>query len=186
MNDVDLRLRLEQFSGKMCGKAVAGRREVKLSGISLGERNELAERMRRHVDIHHQDIGLRADQADRRKILLRIEADLAVEASIGGEDGVVAQQQRVTVRRGMSHHFAGDIAAGTRTIIDDKRLPEQAAEFVGQNTGKDVARAAGRKTDDERNGPGRVIGCHTDGHRANQREQCGRGTGPFFEHCHSP
>ena len=158
MYDVDMGLRFEQFAGQMRRQAEARGREVELAGIGFGERNKLGERMRRHIEIDHQHIGLGADQADRSKIIHRIEADLGVEAGIGGEDRVVAQQQRVTVGPRMGHDFAGDIAARSRPIVDDEGLAEQAAEFVGDDARHNVARAAGRETDDDGDRPFRVVG----------------------------
>ncbi len=58
----------------------------------------------------------------------------------------------------MGHDFAGDIAARARTIVDDEGLAEQAAELVGDDARQDVARAAGREADDDRDRPFRVVG----------------------------
>ena len=64
--------------------------------------------MRRDVRIDHQDIGLRADQRDRREVLLGAVVEMFVQRFIGGEDAVVAHQQRVAVRRRMRDGFGRD------------------------------------------------------------------------------
>ena len=121
--------------------------------LGLGERDQVGERTHRQAVVDHQHIGLGADEADRIEIVHRIESDLGVEADIGGEDGVVAEKERIAVRRRMRDQLAGDIAAGTRTVIDDDRLSEQAGELIGDDARQDVARAAGRKADDDGDRP---------------------------------
>ena len=125
MHDVDMRRGLEQFAGEMRREPIARGGVVELARIGLGEIDQFLQRMRRHAEIDHEHVRLRADQADRVEILLGIEADLFVEAAIGGQDGIVAQQDGVAIGRRMGHDLARDIAAGARPIVDHERLAEQ-------------------------------------------------------------
>jgi hypothetical protein len=92
MHDVNMRLRLEQFAGEKCGRAVTRGRKVELAGLCFRERDQFSHRVDAQHRIDHQDIGLRANQADWREILLGIVSNVFVETRIGGKKGVVADQ----------------------------------------------------------------------------------------------
>ena len=158
VHDIDLGLGLEQFAGQMRGRAIAGRGEIELAGLRLGERDQLLQRFRRHVRIDHQDIGLRADQRDRHEILLRAVGELFVQALVGGEDAVVAHQQRVAVGRRMGDRIGRDIAAGAGPVLDDERHAEQLLHLLADDAGEHVARAAGRERHHQRDRPARIVG----------------------------
>ena len=76
MDEVRLGLGLEQFAGKMRGAAVAGRREGDEARLRPGELDQLRQRLRRQGGVHHQGVGLRSEQRDRRKVQLRIESEV--------------------------------------------------------------------------------------------------------------
>ena len=86
--------------------------------------------MRGQIVIDDQHVGLRADQADRREILFRVEADLLVQAGIGGEDRVVAEQQRVAIGRRVRHDLARDIAACPRRLSTTNGCPSRLASLL--------------------------------------------------------
>ena len=100
------------------------------------------------VGIDHQDVGLRADQADRDEILLGVVVQLLVERGVGGEDAVVAHQQRVAVGRRARDLLGGDVAAGAGPVLDDERLVQDFVEPLADDARQHVARAAGREGDE--------------------------------------
>ena len=72
VHDVDVCFRLEQFTGKMRGRAIAGRSKIDLAGLRLAQIDQLRQRTNRHFRIDHQDIGLSPDQRNGDEILLRV------------------------------------------------------------------------------------------------------------------
>ena len=157
MDDVDLGLGLEQLAGEMRGQAVAGGGKIEFARIGLGERDQLAHGFRRQRRVDHQDIGLRSDQADRGKIRFRVEIDFLVERRVGGEDGVVAVEQRVAVGRRMGDGLRCDVAAGPRPVIDDERLAEDLLELAAEDAPEHVACPARREGDDKGNRPRGIV-----------------------------
>ena len=69
MHDVDFRGKLEQFAGEMRQAAGAGGGEIELAGLRLGERDQLAHVLRRHVAGDNEHFRHGDDQRDRREIL---------------------------------------------------------------------------------------------------------------------
>jgi hypothetical protein len=52
--------------------------------------------------------------------------------------------KRVAIRRRISGRAGGDAAAGARAIDHDNLLAPEVGEFLGDETERDVRRAAGR------------------------------------------
>ncbi len=107
--------------------------EAKFSapGLCLGERDQLGHGVGRHARIDHQDVRLGADQADRREILLGVVAELLVERRVGGEDAVVAHQQRVAIGIGVLDLLGREVAAGAGPVLDDEGLMQDFLEPPG-------------------------------------------------------
>src|SRR5512132_17515 len=154
---VDLGLCLEQLAGEMRRQAVARGGEIELARISLRERDQLGHGSGRHGRIHHQDVGLRSDQADRSEIRFRVEIDLLVERGIRGKDGVVAGEQRVAVRRSVGDGLSRDVAACARPVVDHERLAEDLLELAAEDAREHVARPTRREGHDEGHRPRRII-----------------------------
>jgi len=74
--------------------------------------------------VHHQDVGLRAEQCDRGKVQLRIEADVLPARGVGGQNAGIAHEQGVAVGRRLRGLFRGDDAAGAGAVLDHQRLTE--------------------------------------------------------------
>jgi hypothetical protein len=161
---------------------VPGRRKIELARVGLGERDQLGHRARRDRRIDHQDIGLRPDQADRREVGLGVEIDLLVERRVGGEDGVVAGEQRVAVGRRVGHGLGRDVAAGARPVVDDDRLPQDLLKLAAEDAGEHVARPARREGDHQHDRPGRVVRGARRRHVAQQHKQPGQQRQPSPAH----
>ena len=148
--------RLEQFAGEVRRRAVAGRCEIDLARARLGERDQLRHRVGGHRGIDHQDVGLGADQADRDEILLGVVVQLLVERGVGGEDAVVAHQQRVAVGSGTGDLLGGDVAAGAGPVLDDEGLVQDVLKPPADDARQHVARPARREGDQQRDRPVRI------------------------------
>ncbi len=122
-------------------RAIARRGVVELAGRRLGERDQLGDRARRQRGMHDQHVGLGADQDDGRQILDRVVRQIAVEAGVGRQDGVVAHQQRVAVGRRLGDDVAGEVAAGAGAIVGDHRLAEPFVQFLADGARQQIAPA---------------------------------------------
>ena len=83
------------------------------------------------------------------EVLLGVVGELLVERGVGGEDAVVAHQQRVAVGRGMRGLLGGDVAARAGPVLDDERLVQDFLEPLAEDARQHVARPAGREGDDD-------------------------------------
>src|SRR5262245_43477955 len=79
---VDARHHLEQLGREIVERAWRWRADVELARPRLRERDQLRERLRWKRRMRHQRDRRRRDKADRREVLARIVARIAVEARI--------------------------------------------------------------------------------------------------------
>jgi hypothetical protein len=116
----------------------------------------------------------RCDQTDRRKILARVHAQLAVEAGVDRDGSGVAEQQGVAVGCCARDGARADGSAAAAAVVNIHRLAKRVGEFLRYHARHGVDAAAGRVGDHERDGAGRKFsrGC---GCRRHQRADQGRG-----------
>src|SRR5262245_4497693 len=114
----------------MSGGTVAGGGEIDLAGLRFRERDQLRHGACGYLRIHDKNIGRRADQANRREVRLRVKIDLLVERRIGGEDAVIAVEQRVAVGWRARDLLGRDVAAGSGTVLDHERLAQKLLELL--------------------------------------------------------
>lgn len=88
MHELDAGGMGEIFAGDMADRACAGGAEIDLAGVGLGISDQFGDGFHGEGRVHHQRIGRVADQADRRKILARIVADVFIQRSTDGERAV--------------------------------------------------------------------------------------------------
>ena len=103
------------------------------------------------MDHHHQRHA--HDAGDRRDVAQELEAGLAVEARI---DGVVHAEERegVAVGSRAGDGFKGQIAGGSRPVLDDKLPTEPLRQPLPHQACHNVLSAARGQTDDQAHGPG--------------------------------
>ena len=106
------------------------------------------------VRARHQDHRHIGDEADRRKVADRIERQLGIERG-RGRLADMHQQQRVAVGRGLGDAIGAEGAAGADDVFDDDRLLQRRTHRCSEQAGDDVARAAGRERNDQRDRPAR-------------------------------
>ena len=100
----------------------------------------------------HHDEGTADEARDGRDVANEIEIEVVVKRRI---DRVrrTDQEQRVTVRNCAHDRLGGDIAAGTRPVLDDEWLAEPLRQPLTDQTREDVVGAAGGKADDDTHRP---------------------------------
>ena len=147
----------EIFAGDVAGGAGAGRAEIDLAGIGLGVGDQLGDGFGRKRRMHHQRIRRVADQADRRKILARIVADVLVERRPDRERAGIAEHQRVAVGLALRDRLGADGAAGAGPVVDHDLFAEQFAHLVGDAAADDRGAAARRERNHQRDRPARIV-----------------------------
>jgi hypothetical protein len=102
----------------------------------------------RHRRIYHHDVGKADDASDRRDVANEIEIKLLIQR---GVDRVTRshREQRIAVGRRANDRLGGDIAAGTRPILDDEWLTESFRQPLTHQTCHDVRRATGSERNDD-------------------------------------
>ena len=145
--DVDAGHRLEQFERKQRRRAARGVRE--LAGLLLGERDQLGNRVRRHVDVDHQGLGDRNHQAERLEILLRVVGQVGKHQRIDRHGAVVRDQERVAVGRSLLHGFRADPHRGARAVLDHDGLAPLRLQLFADDARAQVDGAARRRRHDD-------------------------------------
>ena len=109
---------------------------------------------RTEVRIRHDRERRGRDQADRRDVLERIEAEIGIEERIGdvaGQD----HHQRLAVRLGGDQRGGRGRAVRARTVLDDDRLAEHLLQLARDVARDHVGGAARRKADQPADRAGR-------------------------------
>ncbi len=146
---------LEQLARQVGRRAATGRRIAQGAGIGPRHRDQLADAVRRHRRMHREHVGGRADQRDRREILVRIVGDFRIERRIGDE-GAAGREDGVAVRRGARGHAMGDVAAAADNVLDVERLPEIFRQLLRDQARGGVALPARPGGDDHAHRTGRI------------------------------
>lgn len=61
------------------------------------------------------------------------------------------EQQRMAIRRTLTHHVAADDRTGSRLVLNDKRLAEATRKFIAQRACYRISATAGRKRNNHAN-----------------------------------
>jgi hypothetical protein len=168
VDHADAGLRAERLHRQVHGAALAGRAVGDRVRLRLRQRDELGERVRRHVAADEEQHRLRAHQRDVREVAQRVVAGLLVggrvarvrvrHADVPDQRVARVQQQRVAVGRGAAHRFAADAAAGAGAVVDDHRLAQRLRQFLGDDAAEHVGEAPGGPRHDDLDRLARVVG----------------------------
>src|SRR5258706_10428850 len=143
VDEVDVRVELEQLHGEMLRTPVSGGGVVKLARLDAGEIEEFAHRSGRQSlrdDHRHGAVG---EQYYRRKAPDRVERELLIDRGIGAEGGRGAKQ-RIAVGSSLGDEVGSYVARGARAVVgDDADLPAF-AKFRSEDPCKDVGARARR------------------------------------------
>ena len=142
MDEARARALAQHLAGHVRAAAGAGRSIGESSGLGAGQFDQLAQVLRRHRRVgDHEDTRV-AKFGDRREIAQHIETRLCVDVRVDDDGAVIAEQQRVAVRRALGDQFRADVAGRARPVFDDHRLAETRAELVGDRARAVVGNAA--------------------------------------------
>ncbi len=76
--------------------------------------------------MHHQGVGLAAQDGDVLEILDRVVAQLRLGQRVGQVAALGGDHQRIAIGLAARHRLRGDRAAGARAVVDDHRHTEDA------------------------------------------------------------
>ena len=105
--------------------------------------------------MHRHDVRHVVHGRDRRDVADEIEIELVVERRVDRVEST-DQEQRVAVGRGTRDRLGGDVAAGSRTVVDDERLTEPLREPLTYQARRDVRTASGREANNDAHRPRRI------------------------------
>ncbi|MCY1531335.1 hypothetical protein D9M68_665570 [compost metagenome] len=180
MLDLDIGARLQQFARQMAGAAVPTRTVVQLAGVLLRVIDQVGQLfdlvLLGELDVHHQHVGHRGHDRDRREVLHRVVRQVGEQPGVDRVGRDCAHHQRIAVGRRLRHEVGPDIAARARAVFHDDGLAQGTAHLLGQHAGHGVQRAAGRVRHDEAQRLGREISGLRQGRRA-ERQGCGQRNG---------
>src|SRR5262249_7884875 len=154
VDQVDTGHHLEPFAEDMGHGPAAGRSHVDLARIGLGVGNELRERLGWNGWMDRHAVKGAANSRLRRYFADEIEIELLVERRVH-RVRQADKQERIAVRRRPHDAFSADVAAGTRSVLNDKWLPEPLRQRLTHEAGGGVACLACRKGDDDAHRPPR-------------------------------
>jgi len=142
--ELDARLGHEEFGGEVGGGALAAGAVGQRAGLRLGERDHVAQRLRRQARARHHDRGRLDRERHRHEVLERIVRQLRVQ---GGGDHVraVGEHERVPVRRRLGDLRGADRAAGAAAILDHELVGELLRQLLRDGPRGDVGQSAGRE-----------------------------------------
>src|SRR5205823_2313463 len=113
-------------------------------------------------------LGLTANARDRCDVLEKIKVELLVQRLVDHSKGA-DQEKRVSVGWRSRDRLCGNIAASTRSVLDNKRLTEPLRKPLTREACEDIGHAAGGKADDNPHRPRRIGLCPGDARQNRQR-----------------
>ncbi|MCY1531947.1 hypothetical protein D9M68_671870 [compost metagenome] len=149
MDHVGLGDVLEQLAIQVRDAALAGGSVAVLARVGLQQRDELLQRLGRHLRIYRQHVGHVDQVGDRCEILERVVRILGVGGRVGRHGADRGDAEGVAIRRGLGQRIGADRAAAAAAVFHHHRLAQLAAQAVGDRARDDVGGAAGRERDDQ-------------------------------------
>src|SRR5712691_9569297 len=140
----------------MDARAVAVRGEVELARIAARVLEELAHAVDRRLRGDHEHVRAAAHERDRSEVLLRVERQRPVQRHVD-RVGRRRDQEREAVGRRLGYEIGADVAAGSRAVLDDHRLPGSFVQAGRERAGGEIGDPTGRKGDNEPDRLGRVL-----------------------------
>src|SRR5262245_59878517 len=121
MHEIEAEGEAERFADKMSRRPGSRRCVAILAGISLDERNELLERVRRYRRMNGDYQSCNNRERNHIEVLSELIRDLAVQRGID-HIARIDHQQRVSIGSHSCHPAHGYIAAATTHILDVELL----------------------------------------------------------------
>src|SRR5258706_15839387 len=102
--------------------------------------------------MHPHHVGHDNNAGERRDVADEIEVELVIECRVERVEGTDYEQGVAVCRR--AHDRLGcDVAAGSRTVVDDERLTEPLREPLTYQARRDVRTASGREANNKAHRP---------------------------------
>ena len=133
----------------MVQRAVAGRGDVVLARVGLGQRDQLLDVVGGKARVRRQHVAGVGQRGDGFEILHRVEPAALVQPGVDDLRAVGLHQQRVAVGLGLGNVGRAHVAAGAWPVVDDDRLPQLLRQLLPQHAGNRVVGAAGRLRHDD-------------------------------------
>ncbi|MNI66740.1 hypothetical protein D3C73_1223310 [compost metagenome] len=179
MHHLDPRHLVQQFTGQVRRRAIAGRAAGQFAGVRFGVGQQLVQRFEAVVGaVHDQGRGDDGKARDRFEVAGRVTRGF-IQPVVGGLRAVGAIGQRVAVRIGARRDGRADVATRAGAVFHDDGLAQFARQGLGHEPRQRVATATRRERHHERDrvgGPGGLLrqdgggwqGCTGGGRQANQ------------------
>ena len=166
VRDLDAGALLQHLAREVAGVAAARRGEVDLARVGLEVGDQFTQRIDGDGRVHDQQVRHVGDEGHGHEVAARVERQVAVQGGVDRYGGRGYVDDGVAVRWGAHGGFDADVAARTRAVVDDHRLPEGVRELLAYRTRKRVGSPARWEGDDVLDRAVRV---------ALSEERCGRG-----------
>ena len=154
---IDPRRGLEHLAGEMGGGPRPSGAVAELSRLPLGERNELAQIIGRHLGACDHENCRGGNWRDGNEVVERVERQIRVDMRIDRDVADLDETDGVAVGLSLRYGLCRKIAAGAGAIFNDDALSERLAELLGGDTRGDIHQPAGSGDDDEPYRLGRII-----------------------------
>jgi hypothetical protein len=135
--------RHEQLGRQMRAGADAGGAVVELARLRPCQIEKFVDRLHRQVFSDHEHVLEGAGPGERSEVTDRVVARLLEQEHVVAVRLVVAEDDRVAVGLGAGDRARADRSRGAGLVAHDHVLPEGEGQFLSDDTGDGVGRAAG-------------------------------------------
>ena len=135
----------QDFHAQVRGRAIAVRAIGKFSRFFLEQGDQLGQGVGGHLWVDHNRVRVDGGLRQGLEIVQRVVRHLLVQGDVDRMRSGHAQHNVVAVWSRFGHQVRAHVAARTRLVVNDHRLPPLGAEFFSHHTGRDVGRATGRE-----------------------------------------
>ena len=142
----------EHFHIELAHAAHAAAAVVELAGVLLGVVDEFLEGLERQAAVHHQGVGLAAQDGDVFEVFDRVVAHLGLRERVGQVAALGRDHECVAIGLGARHIQGTDRAARPCAVFDNDGHAQSARQWLGILARHDVHRPAGRERHHQRDG----------------------------------
>jgi hypothetical protein len=139
VRELDLARAREHRAQQVIDRTVASRAEAHIAGLRACECDQFADTLHGQGTVHGDDKRYAGQRGQRSEALLRIPGQSLVQARVDRMGAYETEQPGVAVRRGLGDKIVADVAAGTRTVVDEYLL----APAIGQLLADDARQRVG-------------------------------------------
>ena len=145
MQQIGVRLLLEQFTRQMQAAADAGRGIRQGSRSRLGLHNQLAHAAHLGLRTGDQHVGRLGQHGDGHKVALDVEREIGHQCRVDGQVACGNHQQRLAVGPGAFNFVDAEVARSTGQVLNHHREPGFLLQTFGQDARQHINRTSWRK-----------------------------------------